>query len=249
MEYLKEFKYNYIKLSEYRLNEEYNFNIQQSNNKQLMQEAIDNTLIYYYNDLLEFEQQLNLELFRSYNTDVDYILSDNKFNLELTINNDTIIIPINTINFYMPLEDDNIIYQSLNESIDLNESTKNQLINKSKKGDLYAAKNQSKGRNRYERRIYSQMSSNRNQYNKIDMDALFKRDILTVGILVHGETDNYTVTMRFSNVCKYIRDELSRKQKDKVNFKIISRAITKAFNNGNLQINCNCKDAQYRQRY
>lgn len=224
-------------------------NLETSTQLNLIKEAISNTCSFYYKDLLEFEQQLALELFRIFNRDVDYILDKNKYNFNLNVEGINIEIPGYKISIYNPREDSFLDYQSLNESINLNEATKNQMIIKSKSADSYSSKNQTKGKNRYERRIYSQMSSNRNQYNKIDMDALFKRDILTIGILVHGETDDYTVTMRFTGICKNIRDELSRKQKDKVNFKIISRALTKAFNNGQIQMNCTCKDAQYRQRY
>lgn len=133
----------------------------------------------------------------------------------------------------------------LRESL-LLEKTRQELINKSKNADNY--KDQSKGKNRYERRLKSRIANSVAQYNKIDMDAFFKRDILTVGIDVQGETDNYVVTMRFNGVLKEIQRDV-KDNNDKLEFKIIARAMSRVYNSGDVRLHCTCPDWKYRQAY
>ena len=83
------------------------------------------------------------------------------------------------------------------------------------------------------------MSTNVQQYNKIDMDALFKRDILTVGIDVQGETDKYVVTVRFSGVLEEIRKAV-KQNNGKLEYKAIAQAMSRVFNSGDVSINCTC---------
>ena len=126
------------------------------------------------------------------------------------------------------------------------EATRNQLIDKSKNADNY--KDTSKGRNRYERRKLSRVANSVAQYNKIDMDSFFKRDILTVGIDVQGETNNYVVTLRFKGVLNEIQKDVLAND-GKLEFKIISRAMSRVFNSGDIQTHCSCPDSKYRQNY
>ena len=126
----------------------------------------------------------------------------------------------------------------------LQEATRSELISKSKNAD----KTKTYGTTRYDRRTKSRMSTNVAQYNKIDMDALFKRDILTVGIDVQGETDKYVVTVRFSGVLEEIRKAV-KANNGKMEYKAIAQAMSRVFNSGDVSINCSCPDAKYRMRY
>ena len=126
------------------------------------------------------------------------------------------------------------------------EVNKNQLINKSKKSDNY--KDTSKGRNRWERRNHSKIDRRVDQYNKIDMNNFFKKDELKVGINVHGETDDYVVTIRFNGVLKAIQDEI-RRNNGRLEFKCILIALQRTFNTGDVFVSCTCKDWIYRQSY
>jgi len=117
----------------------------------------------------------------------------------------------------------------------LQEATRSQLIDKSKKAD----KTKSYGTTRYDRRTKSKMSTNVAQYNKIDMDALFKRDILTVGIDVQGETNKYVVTVRFSGVLEEIRKAV-KQNNGKLEYKAIAQAMSRVFNSGDVSLNCTC---------
>ena len=128
------------------------------------------------------------------------------------------------------------------------EATRNQLLNKSKNADNYSAKNQSKGKNRYERRLKSRVMNNIVNYNRISMDSLFKQDILTVGIEVQGETNQYTVTVR----CRGLLREIQREVKangGKLEFKNITRALTRVLNSEDVFIRCDCPDAKYRMNF
>lgn len=117
----------------------------------------------------------------------------------------------------------------------LQEATRSELIQKSKTAD----KTKTYGTTRYDRRTKSRMSTNVAQYNKIDMDALFKRDILTVGIDVQGETDKYVITVRFSGVLGEIRKAV-KQNNGKLEYKAIAQAMSRVFNTGDVSINCTC---------
>lgn len=137
---------------------------------------------------------------------------------------------------------------SVLESFKLEEATRSELINKSKNADDYAKSNQAKGKNRYARRTKSRVANSVAQFNKINMDMFFKRDILEVKIDVQGETDNYIVTMRFKDVLREIQRNV-KANNGKLEFKCILQAMTRTFNSSDIQINCTCPDAVYRQNY
>ena len=126
------------------------------------------------------------------------------------------------------------------------ELNRNQLIQKSKRSDNY--KDTSLGRNRWERRNHSKISTRVDQYNKINMNDFFKKDVLRVGINVKGETDDYVVTIRFNHALRAIADEIKRNN-SKLEFKCILVALQRTFNNGNVFVSCTCPDWKYRQSY
>ena len=123
------------------------------------------------------------------------------------------------------------------------EDNRTALVNKSRNVGMY--KDQSRGKNRFERKRYSKIANTVKQYNQIDMNKLFKQDTLQVAIPVVGETDNYTVTIKMEGVI----NELARNIKannNKLEYKTIIQALTKIFNTANLYVKCNCSDYKYR---
>ena len=137
--------------------------------------------------------------------------------------------------------------ESLQESL-LLEKTRQDLINKSKRGDSYSKNNQAKGRNRWERRTKSRIANYVQQYNKIDMNRLFTKDELVVGINVQGETNNYVVTVRFDGAISEIQQQIKRNN-NKLEFKCIVMALNRLFNLDNVYFRCTCPDFIYRQAY
>ena len=137
--------------------------------------------------------------------------------------------------------------KTLKEAL-LLEKTRQELINKSKAGDNYSPKNQAKGRNRWERRNKSRIANYVQQYNKIDMNRLFTKDELVVGINVQGETNNYVVTVRFDGAISEIQQQIKRNN-NKLEFKCIVMALNRLFNLDNVYFRCTCPDFQYRQAY
>ena len=133
-------------------------------------------------------------------------------------------------------------FDSLKEQL-LLELNRNQLINKSKNSDNY--KDTSKGRNRWERRNHSRIDRRVDQYNKIDMNTFFKKDELKVGINVHGETDDYIVTIRFNGALRSISDEIKRNN-NKLEFKCVLIALQRTFNTGDVFVSCSCPDWKFR---
>ena len=87
----------------------------------------------------------------------------------------------------------------------LREANRQQLLNKSRNAKLYSVKNRNNGKNRYERRLKSRVTASVKDYNIIDMDSFFKRDHLTFGIPVEGETDVYVVTVEIKGVLAEIQ--------------------------------------------
>lgn len=130
----------------------------------------------------------------------------------------------------------------------LYEDSRSQLLSKSKKGDNYVPSNQSKGKNRYERRLHSKVFHSVKDYNNINMNRLFKDNILDVNVSVHGETDDYSVKMSFGGFLDSLHREL-KKNNDILNLRVVSRALTSAFNSDNVYVHCSCPDWQYRFSY
>lgn len=127
--------------------------------------------------------------------------------------------------------------KSLTESI-LLEKTRQELINKSKAGDNYKG-DQSKGKNRWERRTKSRIDTHVQQYNRINMNELFKNDTLDITINVHGETDDYEVRIKFSGVVNEIQREI-KANNNKLEFKCVFKALARLYNTEDVSYHCNC---------
>lgn len=130
----------------------------------------------------------------------------------------------------------------------LYEVNRSQMNAKNKRGDDYVPDNRLLGRNRYERRVHSKLGTSVNQLNRLDMNKLFKDDILDINLEVHGETDDYIVRISFSGFLNELHRQLQITQQD-VTLKDITRSLTKAFNSENVYIRCTCPDFKYRFAY
>lgn len=124
------------------------------------------------------------------------------------------------------------------EKLQLHEESRTSLLYKTKKTD--------KGFQRFKRRVKSRVANSVKQYNSIDMNKLFKDDILTVDINVKGETDNYTVKISFGGFLELLHDQL---KKQEFNLKAVTRALITGFNRDDVYIHCSCPDARYRFAY
>ena len=127
---------------------------------------------------------------------------------------------------------------NLNESL-LLDKKRQELITQGRKGANYALSNQFRGKNRFERKKYSKVARNVSQFNDIDMNAFFKKDILTVGIRVQGETDYYIVKIKFEGVLKELQRYI-KQNNNKFEYKVVLQALTRVFNTGDIYVNCTC---------
>lgn len=105
------------------------------------------------------------------------------------------------------------------------------------------------GKTRYQKRINSRIANSVQEYNKIDMNKLFKKNILTFDTNIQGETDNYVVTIQFygflDKLKKYIDPD-----SDEITSTMIKRALSDAYNNTNdIKVHCTCPDYKYRFTY
>lgn len=125
----------------------------------------------------------------------------------------------------------------------LNEDTRQQLANASKKAGEY--KDKSRGKNRWERKKYSRVANQVKSYNQIDMNDFFKQDILLVKIPVQGENDTYTVTIKLDGVLAEIARHI-KSHNNQFEFKTVLQSITKVFNTANVYVKCECLDFKYR---
>lgn len=123
------------------------------------------------------------------------------------------------------------------------EDTRTMLVSKSRNAGTY--KDQSRGKNRFDRKRYSQVAKTVKQYNKIDMNRLWKEDILEVSIPVVGETDEYTVSIKMEGVIKEIAANI-KNNKNQLEYRTVIQALTKVFNSSNIWVKCTCEDFRYR---
>lgn len=124
----------------------------------------------------------------------------------------------------------------------LQEDTRNMLISKSRNAGKY--KDQSRGKNRFERKRLSKIAKTVKQYNQINMNKLFKEDLLIVNIPVQGETDQYTVSIKLDGVIAEIAKNI-KNNNNKFEYKTVIQALTKVFNTTNVYVKCTCPDHTY----
>ena len=125
------------------------------------------------------------------------------------------------------------------------EDRRNELISKGQRGE----REKGDGKTRYQKRVKSRFSTSTAEYNKIDMNALFKDNILTVRVPVVGETDNYLVTMKFGGFLDLLRNRLKKDDTEILDLKEVIRALLDAFNSDSVYIFCQCPDFKYRFQY
>lgn len=123
-----------------------------------------------------------------------------------------------------------------------------QLIEATRSELLTKSKNSEKGRQRFDRRNKSSIARSVSQYNNVDMNSFFKDDILTINIEVRGETNNYSVRIKFGGVLEKIKDQLEKSQKE-IDLKVIIKALIESFNTEDVYIGCSCEDFYYRFSY
>lgn len=121
----------------------------------------------------------------------------------------------------------------------LTEDKRQSLINKSKTSE--------KGKKRFDRRNKSKVANTVKSFNSIDMNKLFKEDILTVNIPVNGETNDYIVRITFGGFLEILRGHVSTDRE--LNFRDVARAAITGFNRDDVFIHCSCPDFKYRFNY
>ena len=126
----------------------------------------------------------------------------------------------------------------------LTEKTRKELINKS----INADKTKSYGTTRYERRNKVSVFNTIQNYNKVDMNALFKANLLSFKIPVKGETSNYEIVVLFEGICDDLKNEI-KNNNNKLEFKCVYRALIKAIDKQDIYISCSCDDWKYRMAY
>ena len=130
------------------------------------------------------------------------------------------------------------------------EDSRNTLINKSKRGDDYDPSNRNLGRNRHQRRLKSRIANSVKEYNQINMNKLFKEDILDVNVRVNGETDVYLVKISFNGFLNSLAGYMQHSDDENdLDFRKVLRALLDAFNHNDVYVHCTCPDWQYRQAY
>lgn len=123
------------------------------------------------------------------------------------------------------------------------EDNRTSLIAQSRSVGQY--KNIERGKNRFERKRYSKLANAVKNYNEIDMNKLFKQDILQVNIPVVGESDEYIVTIKLEGVINELQKNI-KNNNNKLEFRSIIQALTKVFNTSNVYTKCSCADFKYR---
>lgn len=133
--------------------------------------------------------------------------------------------------------------QCLSELFKLTEANRTSLIAQSRNAGAY--KNQERGKNRMDRKRYSKVANQVKSFNQINMNDLFKKDILQVDIPVVGENDEYTVTVKLEGVINELQKNI-KNNGNKLEFRSIIQALTKVFNTSDVYVKCSCPDYKYR---
>jgi len=128
----------------------------------------------------------------------------------------------------------------------LQEDTRSQLIGASRNAGAYI--NQSRGKNRWDRKKYSKVANSVKNFNQINMDQFFKQDLLEINIPVQGETNAYTVTMKLNGVVAEIAKNI-KNNSNKFEYRTVLQALTKIFNTTNVYISCSCPDFQFTYKH
>lgn len=100
------------------------------------------------------------------------------------------------------------------------------------------AKKEKDGKTRYEKRVKSRIGTSVKNFNNINMNSVFKEDILTVGIDVKGETDDYVVTISFGGFLDNLHKQLG--DREDLTLRDIIRALVRSFNGDNVYVRCTC---------
>lgn len=128
----------------------------------------------------------------------------------------------------------------------LNEDSRNDLLQRSKRGKP----EKTDGKTRYEKRVKSKIVNSVRNYNNINMDKLFKEDIITLDVPVVGETDNYHVKISFSDFLERLKRKLKDRKIEKIELRDIIRSLVESFDSGkNVYIYCTCPDWHYRMAF
>jgi hypothetical protein len=128
------------------------------------------------------------------------------------------------------------------------EVRRSSLINIAKSGDGYTD-GDLKGQNRYTLRTKCRLSNNVAQYNRMDLDTLFKKDILKILLEVSTDSGKYIVTVAFNGVIENLRKILTADPTTKIDFRLVFRALQDSFNRDDLYVACTCADWEYRFAY
>ena len=133
--------------------------------------------------------------------------------------------------------------QCLTELLKLTEMNRTTLVAQSRSVGAY--KNQERGKNRFDRKKYSKVANSVKSYNQIDMNKLFKNDILQVNIPVVGENDEYVVTIKLEGVVAEIQKNI-KNNGNKLEYRTVIQSLTKVFNTADVYVKCTCADYKYR---
>lgn len=123
----------------------------------------------------------------------------------------------------------------------IDEDSRNQLLSKSKSSN-------DGGKKRYSRKVKSKVANSVKEYNSIDMNKLFKEDVLTADVKVHGETDDYLVRMSFGGFLEILHDQVE-KNNNELDLRSVTKALIIGFNKDDVYVSCNCPDFFYRFGY
>jgi len=126
------------------------------------------------------------------------------------------------------------------------EMTRSQAVTQSRNADLY--KDPKYGKNRFERKKYSKIANTVKEFNSIDMNEFFKRDILIIAIPVTGETGKYTIKVQLAGVVAEVAKNI-KSNNNKFEYRTVLQAITKIFNTTNIRVHCDCDDFKFRYQH
>lgn len=126
----------------------------------------------------------------------------------------------------------------------VNEATRSEIIAKSKSADHYKDSSET----RWSKKAACRVANTVKDYNQIDMDTFWKKDILTFGVKIEGETNTYLVKISFGNILPRLQKEV-KDNDNKLTPEVIYKALSNSINSEDVKFNCQCPDYLYTLKY
>lgn len=125
----------------------------------------------------------------------------------------------------------------------LSEATRHDLLTKAHAADSYT----NRKKNRYNNRTSVAVSYTTENMSDIDVNLLFKNDIIDAKFFIKGLKDTHCIEIVFKGFCNELHQIIN--PNERISLIQIEKALKIAFNKSDIYVDCDCGDFKYRMAY